>query len=116
MIEATLRTSAAGLRRAQQAAENKGSFIPAAVIFAIRWAVTIEMTTDKGVEVGEIAAATRKKVNIEKLSGAPYEYAVFFLGQHWIFGESLKKWHMADHLPKPKGYDNLLLDIGVPIF
>ncbi|MFA7209044.1 MAG: hypothetical protein WC120_02040 [Parcubacteria group bacterium] len=98
------------LQSAQQKAENEGMLIPAAVNFAIRWAVAIEMLVDKKSEIREIADATCEKANTGNLSGALYEYAIFFLRRNWVFGESLN--------PKllPKKYDNLLLDIGVPIF
>ncbi|MDP1620205.1 MAG: hypothetical protein Q8L11_04045 [Candidatus Moranbacteria bacterium] len=111
------KVSAKTLRRAKQAAENRGLLIPTAIRLAIKWAAAIEMVTDKESEIGEIAAVTCKQINAENLSGIPYEYMVFFLGQNWIFGESLKKWHTTrGSLPRPKRYDNLLLDVGVPIF
>jgi len=115
------RMSARKLKQAiGSAAGKRRMMIPAAIRFAIRWAIIAERMVCGGAKVEDILEMAREQADTDRLFGTLHEYAVYFLTNTWDFGEQLQEWSglQFGYIPlrdRTKKYDNLLLDTGVPI-
>lgn len=65
---------------------------PAAVNFAIAWAVAMQQAFSKGQKIADVAKQLADEVDYEKILGFQYNLAVSLLVRFWKHGEELRRW------------------------
>jgi hypothetical protein len=75
---------------------NTDPYGNACIVFAERWADTMEDKIAKGFSLGDVAEQSSHEADTDGITGFMYGAAVSMLSEVWVHGEELRRWHNLD--------------------